>query len=95
MGDLENEKKLKKQLRKYKALLEDTQEQLENEREKRSNSTVIKSLKNQVEELQASEATASKNLKWLQGDMNDLQARYDDLLRSKSEVRAREKEGRL
>ena len=87
MGDPENEKKLKKQIRKYKALLEDTQEQLENEREKRSNASVVKSLKNQLEEVQASEATALKNYKWLQGDMDEMQGRYDDLVREKSEVR--------
>jgi myosin-18 len=87
MGDPENEKKLKKQIRKYKALFEDTQEQLENEREKRSNSSIVKSLKNQLEELQVSEATALKNYKWLQGDMDELQGRYDDLVRDKSEVR--------
>lgn len=87
MGDPEAEKKLKKQLRKYKALLEDTQEQLEHEREMRGNSALIKSLKNQVEELQASEATAVKNNKWLQGDMDELQGRYDDLMRAKNEVR--------
>lgn len=92
MGDPENEKKLKKQIRKYKVLLEDTQEQLENERDKRSNASVVKSLKNQLEELQASEATALKNYKWLQGDMDEMQGRYDDLVREKSEVR-REGEG--
>ena len=87
LGDPENEKKLKKQLRKYKALLEDTQEQLEREQEKRSNSSIVKSLKNQLEELQTSEASALKNYKWLQGDMDELQGRYDDVLRSKNEVR--------
>lgn len=86
MGDPENEKKMKKQIRKYKALLEDTQEQLENEREKRSNAAVLKSLKNQLEELQTSEASAVKNYKWLQGDMDELQGRCDDLLRGKTEV---------
>ena len=86
LGDPDTEKKLKKQVRKYKALLEDTQEQLEHERESRGNSGLIKSLKNQLEELQASEATAVKNNKWLQGDMNELQGRYDDLLRQKNEV---------
>lgn len=88
LGDPETEKKLKKQLRKYKALLEDTQEQLEHERESRGNSALIKSLKNQLEELQASEASAVKNHKWLQSDMDELQGRYDDLMRHKNEVRS-------
>ncbi len=86
LGDPEMEKKLKKQLRKYKALLEDTQEQLEHERDMRGNSAVVKSLKNQLEELQASESSTVKNYKWLQGDMDELQGRYDNLNRSKNEV---------
>lgn len=86
LGDPETEKKLKRQVRKYKALLEDTQEQLEHEREMRGNSAVVKSLKNQLEEVQASESSATKNVKWLQGDLDELQGRYDDVLRSKNEV---------
>ena len=86
LGDPETEKKLKRQVRKYKALLEDTQEQLEHERDMRGNSAVVKSLKNQLEELQASESSAVKNYKWLQGDLDELQGRYDDVLRQKNEV---------
>ncbi len=86
LGDPETEKKLKRQVRKYKALLEDTQEQLEHERDMRGNSSLVKSLKNQLEELQASESSAVKNYKWLQGDMDELQGRYDDVIRTKNEV---------
>ncbi len=86
LGDPEMEKKLKRQLKKFKALLEDTQEQLEHEREHRGNSTSIRSLKNQLEELQASEASAIKNYKRLQGDMEELQIQYDGSVQSKSEV---------
>lgn len=87
LGDLETEKKLKKQVRKYKALLEDTQVQLEHEREMRGNTAIVKSLKNQLEELQTSEASTIKNYKWLQGDMDELQGRYDDTMKCKTEVR--------
>lgn len=87
LGDPDTEKKLKKQLRKYKALLEDTQEQLEHEREMRGNSAMIKSLKNQLEELQTSESSAVKNYKRLQGDMEELQIQYDEMSRNKIEVR--------
>lgn len=86
LGDPETEKKLKKQLRKVKALLEDTQEQLEHEREMRGNSAIIKSLKNQLEEIQSSESSAVKNYKRLQGDMDDLQLQYDEVLRNKTDV---------
>lgn len=86
LGDPETEKKLKRQVRKYKALFEDTQEQLDHERDMRGNTSVIKSLKNQLEEAQASEASAVKNYKWMQGDMEDLRNRYDDTSRTKNEV---------
>lgn len=86
IGDPETEKKLKRQVKKYKALLEDTQEQLEHESEMRGNSSAIRSLKNQVEELQTSESSAVKNYKRLQGDLEELQIQYDDVTRSKSEV---------
>jgi len=86
LGDPETEKKLKRQLKKYKALLEDTQEQLEHERDQRGNSASIRALKNQLEELQSSESAAIKNYKRLQGDMDELQIQYDDIVRGKNEV---------
>lgn len=86
IGDPDTEKKLKRQLKKYKALLEDTQEQLEHEREMRGNSATIRSLKNQVEELQTSESSAVKNYKRLQGDLDELQIQYDEMTRNKTEV---------
>ena len=86
MGDPETEKKLKRQVKKYKALLEDTREQLEHESEKKGNSTTIRSLKKQVEDLQASESAAVKNYKRLQGDADELQIQYDEIFRNKSDV---------
>ncbi len=68
--------------------MEDAQEQLEHEREMRGNSSIVKSLKNQLEEVQTSEASSVKSYKRLQGDMDELQLQYDEVVRSKSEVRA-------
>ena len=87
MGDPEMEKKLRKQLKKVKTLYQDTVEQLEHEREMRSNSAMMKSLRNQLEDLQASEASASKAQKRLQGEVDELQVQCDELSRAKIEVR--------
>ena len=80
------EKKLRKMLRKYKALLEDTQEQLEHEREMRSNSAMVKSLRNQLEDLQASETNAVKSQKRIQAELDELMVQNDELTRVKIEV---------
>ena len=47
-GDPEAEKKLKKQVKKLKALLLDAQEELQHERENRSSAGTIRSLRTQV-----------------------------------------------
>ena len=87
MGDPEVEKKLRKQLKKVRALYQDTVEQLEHEREMRGNSAMVKSLRNQLEDLQASETAASKAGKRLQGELDELQVQCDELARTKIEVR--------
>ena len=86
MADPETEKKLRKQLKKVKALYQDTAEQLEHEREMRSNSAMVKSLRNQLEDLQASEGTAMKSQKRLQVEVDELQVQNDELSRTKMEV---------
>ncbi len=86
MGDPEVEKKLRKQLKKVRALYQDTVEQLEHEREMRGNSAMVKSLRNQLDDLQTSETASSKAQKRLQGEVDELQAQVDELSRSKIEV---------
>ena len=86
IGDAATMMKLKRQLKKYKALLEDTQEQLEHESQMRGTSAVIRSLKNQIKELQTSETAALRSYKRLQGDTEELQIQYDKVIMAKSEV---------
>ncbi len=86
MGDPEVEKKLRKQLKKVRALYQDTVDQLEHEREMRGNSAMVKSLRNQLDDLQTSETAASKAQKRLQGEVDELQAQSDELSRAKIEV---------
>ena len=86
MADPELEKKLRKQAKKYKALWEDSQSELERLKDSRGNSAIVKSLRNQLDDLQASEATANKSLKRLQGEMDEMIIQNDELSRSKIDV---------
>ncbi len=85
-ADPEVERRLKKKVQKYKAVLMDLQDELEHERDMRGNSAILKSLRNQLEDLQASETTAVKAQKRLQGEVDDLQVQTDELSRAKMEV---------
>ena len=51
-GDPETERKLRKQVKKYKALLQDAQEELEHERETRNNAAAVRGLRSQLEDLE-------------------------------------------
>lgn len=86
ISDPEMEKKLRKQIKKLKALYQDTVEQLEHEREMRSNSGMVKSLRNQLDDLQASEAASVKTQKRLHAELEEMQIQCDELSRGKIEV---------
>lgn len=86
LGDPEVEKKLRTKVRKYKTLLQDLTQELEHEREMRGNSAMVKSLRNQLDDLQASERTAVKAQKRLQEEVEELQTQSDELTRTKMEV---------
>ena len=84
--DPEVEKKLKKQVKKLKALLQDAQEELEHERETRNHAGAIRGLKTQIEELELRESSAAKAQKRLQSEVEDLTTQYDEVTRAKLEV---------
>ena len=86
MADPEMEKKLRKQVKKFKALWEDSQAELERLKDSRGSSAIVKSLRNQLEDLQASEATASKAQKRLQAEIDEMIVQSDEMSRSKIEV---------
>ena len=73
-------------MKKYKTLVDDLQDELEHEREMRSNSAMVKSLRNQLEDLQASELAAVKAQKRMQGELEELQVQLDEQTRAKIEV---------
>lgn len=84
--DPEVEKKLKKQVKKYKALLVDAQEELEHERETRTNAGAVRALRSQLEDMELRETAANKALKRLQAEQDELQTQFDELTRIKLEV---------
>lgn len=86
MADPEMEKKLRKQVKKFKALWEDAHSELERLKDSRGSSAIVKSLRNQLEDLQASETAASKTQKRLQAEMDEMLIQNDELSRSKTEV---------
>ena len=76
----------KKQVKKYKALLKDAQDELEHERETKSNASALRSLRTQLEDFEMREVAATKAQKRLQSEMDDLQAQFDEASRIKMEV---------
>ena len=84
--DPEVERKLKKQVKKYKALLKDAQDELEHERETKNNPAALRSLRSQLEDYEMREVAANKAQKRLQSEVDEMQAQLDDLSRVKLEV---------
>lgn len=84
--DPEVEKKLKKQVKKFKALLKDAQDELEHERETKNNPAALRSLRSQLEDYEMRESAATKAQKRLQSELDELQAQFDDQSRVKLEV---------
>lgn len=80
------ERKLKKQVKKFKALLKDAQDELEHERETKNNPAALRSLRTQLEDYEMREVAANKAQKRLQADIDELQAQCDDMTRVKIEV---------
>ena len=84
--DPEVERKLKKQVKKFRALLKDAQDELNHERETKNNPAALRSLRSQLEDYEMREVAASKAQKRLQSETDELQAQFDDLSRIKLEV---------
>lgn len=66
--------------------MQDAQEELEHERETRTNAGAIRGLRSQIEDLELRENAAVKSQKRLQSELDELQAQFDELTRGKHEV---------
>ena len=86
VGDSENERALRKQLRKTRALLNDIQAQLECEQNSSKSSNMVKTLRMQLEDAQMNEEAAHKQHRRLQNEYDELQTQNDELVQVKMEV---------
>ena len=86
VGDSENERALRKQLRKTRALLNDVQAQLEYEQNSSKSSNMVKTLRMQLEDAQMNEEASHKQHRRLQNEYDELQTQNDELVQVKMEV---------
>ncbi|XP_033101042.1 unconventional myosin-XVIIIa-like [Anneissia japonica] len=92
-GDKDVERRLRKDLKKTKALLSDAQTVLDKQQTSASTSAKIKQLKNELEDTQYTVISAVKARQSIETELADIQSQLDDALRAKSE--AEEKVSRL
>ncbi len=88
-ADEEQVSKLKKDLKRTKALLKDAQLMVEKTRNETSSKVVLRQLKNQLEDAEFAKTAAIKAKSNLELELSDLQQQLDDLSRSKSDVEDR------
>mgnify|MGYP000290691939 CR=1 FL=1 len=84
--DKDAEKRLRKDLRKTKALLKDAEVVLQKQRTGEGSKTQVRQLRNQLEDLEYSSSAAVKAKKTMELELADLQQQLDELLKSKQEV---------
>lgn len=78
--------KLKKDLRKCKALLKDAQAQLERAKGDSAGKAIIRQLRNQLEDAEASRTLAVKSRQAAEAELADLQAMLEEVQRAKYEA---------
>lgn len=78
--------KLKRDLRKYKALHKDAQAQLERLKADSPGKILIRQLRNQLEDAEASRAIAVKARQTAESELNDLQSALDEAIRNRSDA---------
>jgi len=85
-ADEEQVAKLKKDLKRTKALLKDAQLMIEKSRNESSNKVVLRQLKNQLEDTEFARMAAVKAKQNVELEVADLQQQLDDVMRNKSDV---------
>lgn len=85
--------KLRRDLRKYKALLKDCQTQLDRLKTDSPNKAMIRQMKNQLEDLETARAIAVKARQTAEGELSSVQQMLEDAQRSRSD--AEEKANRV
>lgn len=77
--------KLKRDLRKYKALLRDAQSQLDRSKTDNVGKTLIRQLRNQLEDAEAARTMAMKARQAAEGELQDVQLLFEDAQRARNE----------
>lgn len=78
--------KLKRDLRKYKALLKDAQSQLDRAKADSPGKVLIRQLRNQIEDAEAARTIAVKARQTAEAELSDLQSVLEETQRAKSEA---------
>lgn len=87
--DAETVHRLKRDLKRTKALLRDAQTMLERSREDAASKVLIRQLKNQIEDAEFAKTAAIKGRQCAELELQDTQIQVEDLLRLKSELEQR------
>lgn len=85
-GNVENEKRLKRELKRTKALLRDAQTVIENQEKKLKDKNQIKALKDKLEDAEYAAQAATKAKKKVEEDLKDVQSQLDSVSKTKLEV---------
>ena len=88
-ADEEQVAKLKKDLKRTKALLKDAQLMIEKSRNESSNKVVLRQLKNQLEDTEFARMAAVKAKQNVELEVADLQQQLDDVMRNKNDLEDR------
>jgi len=88
-ADEEQVCKLKKDLKRTKALLKDAQVMVEKSRNESSNKVILRQLKNQLEDAEFAKTAAIKAKQNIELELGDTQQQLDDIIRSKSDIEDR------
>ncbi|XP_044737974.1 unconventional myosin-XVIIIa isoform X3 [Chrysoperla carnea] len=88
-GDEALLQRLKRDLRRTKALLRDAQTMLERNKADNPGKAVIRQLRNQLDDLECARAAAVKAKQTLEGELSDVQSQLDDAHRQKAEAEER------
>lgn len=81
--------KLKRDLRKYKALLKDAQAQLERMKADTPGKVLIRQLRNQIEDAEAARAVAIKARQAAETELSDVQMMFDEANRIKNDMESK------
>ncbi|XP_035221427.1 uncharacterized protein LOC118194387 isoform X2 [Stegodyphus dumicola] len=87
--DPEIERRLRRDLKRTKALLRDAQSMLEHTREGQSGKTLIRQLKNQLEDSEFAKAAAVKARQAVEAELHECQLQLEEVTRAKNEAESR------